>query len=279
VNRRPSLTDSLEKGLGNPREALGRWIGLRVPGVGSRELGELTFATNPATATLLPAEVNLLDGLGSLDNLDPESIYLRGSNEMRAIARSRVIDLQLPHPCATRLRSHTLFPKTEVMELKLVADAPVRSFPIETLESVGVRVLKVLNEVVHVKGESDEFLLRGAGMRDATARMRSFPHVRRGFRAAQVDPGIIESFFQEATALKGVPAGDGEFLALFRHIPVALISRVRFLEEKGVLLYIVVPTKGPLTTRLHDLAAIREPAKGIIHLVVHRTRSRAVPIL
>ncbi len=278
MNRFFFAPDSSENGLANPGTVLGRWIGSKSPRIGSRDLGEKTFGLKTATASLLPTEVRIVDGLDAHYDLDPDSIYQRSWGEMRTVARSRVVEVQLPHPGATRLRNRALFPETQVMELKPVADAAVRSLRIPVLDAVAVQSLKTLNEVAYVKGEVSECLLRIPGAREATARMRSFPHVRRSLHPTQIHPDIIESFFQEAEALKGLQAENGQFLAFFRNIPVALISRIRFLKESGVLLYTIAPPHGPLTARLHDIAAIAEPAKGIIHLVVHRTRSRAILI-
>jgi hypothetical protein len=266
------------KGAGRPAALFRRWLGPRMPEINSRNFGDTAFPCVFQSATLLQDEVPVVDGLGAFHDLEPDSIYMRGRSEVRAVSRSRVVELELPQPGKIRVRNQAFFREMEIRQLRPLSEAEVRTFKIESLASASVRALQVLGDVVYVKGDSRTDLIPPPIARDGTARMSVFPHVRRSLPVPQVSPEIVESFLQEARDQKEVPEGQGEFLAFFRRIPVASISRVRYLEDKAVLLYTLTPSQGSFTARLHDLAAIRDRSRGIVHLVVHRTRSCATVV-
>ncbi len=84
------------------------------------------------------------------------------------------------------------------------------------------------------------------------------------------------SFLQEAEALKHIPADRAELLGVFRSVPIEMISRLQFVSSRNEIVYGLVSTPGRSTTRVHDMAAVRDTGTREVHLVPHRTRVRSV---
>jgi len=85
---------------------------------------------------------------------------------------------------------------------------------------------------------------------------------------------VRESYLREAEITLGIACGEGEILAVFRNVPVSMISRFRLLEESGVLLYTISASDSSSRARVHEVAAVRDKARKTTHLVAHRTRYR-----
>jgi hypothetical protein len=139
----------------------------------------------------------------------------------------------------------------------------------------GVRSIESLREhPVKIK-DGSRMLLESPGVR-ATEQIFGFPHRRRSVDLGRLKDSEPRSFLHEAEVLKHLPADRAELLAVFRNIPIELISRLRFLSGRKEILYSI--SKGPARTRtnVHDMAAIRDRANQEVHLVPHRTKSRPV---
>jgi hypothetical protein len=96
-----------------------------------------------------------------------------------------------------------------------------------------------------------------------------------------IDPHLLptpeyDSFVREAEISKGVPESRCELLAIFRNLPVEMISHLRFIAEKNRIVFQISPDVCRTTTRLHDLAAVRDSATEEIHLISHRLRFKSV---
>jgi hypothetical protein len=86
-----------------------------------------------------------------------------------------------------------------------------------------------------------------------------------------------QSFLREAEVLKRIPSERAELMAVFRHVPIEVISQLRLLAEKRVLLFTI--SEGARTsTRVHDMAAVRDKASKEIYMIPHRTRYRSVSL-
>jgi hypothetical protein len=111
---------------------------------------------------------------------------------------------------------------------------------------------------------------------DGTNTISRFPHTRKGLAPRQIGEGEIESHLNEARAAKGIAPGKASLIAVFRRIPVEIITHVRFEESRRLLLFRLVSCEGRRHTRIYDVAAIRDVSTGKLHLVSHRTRNRTV---
>ena len=113
---------------------------------------------------------------------------------------------------------------------------------------------------------------------DGTNTFGRFPHTRKGLIPSQIGEGETESHLNEARATKGVVPENASLVAVFRRIPVELISHVRFEESRRLLIFRLVSCKGRRLTRVYDVAAIRDASTGELHLISHRTRNRTVAL-
>ncbi len=141
-----------------------------------------------------------------------------------------------------------------------------------------VRSVAVLPGAVGVTDASLRVRISEPPVRERTAGIASFPHIRRGVDIEKVAPEEQEGFLQEAESTKGIPVSQGQLLALFRNVPVELIAKAHYSEEKRLLLYTVDGGRSCTRTRLHDLGIVRDAAGGKTHMVVHRRQFKQVTI-
>ncbi len=122
--------------------------------------------------------------------------------------------------------------------------------------------------------DGGRFLVQNPAVHSLTSAMSELPLARTSVRMEALPDAERSGFLREAEALKGIPCDRAELLAVFRHVPIEVISRLRFLEEKKAILYSVSRETKVSRTRLHDMGAIRDVSSREIHLVPHRTRFR-----
>jgi hypothetical protein len=157
-------------------------------------------------------------------------------------------------------------------------------------QSVGIRPARVrmFNPVISVPGirqpgcgsisppairTKDTNLSARRGNRILISHVLALPHVRSSIDIDSLPDSEYEGFLREAEILKGLPVGRCELQAVFRNIPVELISQIRFLEEQKTIVYSISESRRT-RTRVHDMAAVRDTNNQEIHLVPHRTRFR-----
>jgi hypothetical protein len=115
-------------------------------------------------------------------------------------------------------------------------------------------------------------------IRNLTTQMAELPHSRTSVRIKELRDSERKGFLREAEVLKGVPSDRAELLAVFRHVPIEVVSRLRFLAEKNTIVYSISQEVNPIRTRVHDLAAVLDIASKEIHLVAHRTQFQSVSL-
>ncbi len=141
---------------------------------------------------------------------------------------------------------------------------------------VKVRPLAVLPDTVPVRDATPRCRIPEGAVHDRTIKMTAYPHIRSGIDLDHMNPQEREGFMNEAENLKGIPAGQGQLLALFRNVPVEIISKARYVEENKLLLYTIDSERRLVRTRLHDMGIVRDPVAGKTHMVVHRTQFKSV---
>ena len=104
------------------------------------------------------------------------------------------------------------------------------------------------------------------------------PHIRTSMNLNRLSAAERVAFLREAEVLKEIPVNRSELIAVFRHVPIELISKLRFLDKERVILFSLINQSGQTRTRVHDLAAIRDKSNQEIHLVAHRTRYQMVSL-
>jgi hypothetical protein len=111
------------------------------------------------------------------------------------------------------------------------------------------------------------------GNRILISQVLDLPHIRSSVDINLLPDSEYESFLREAEILKNLPPERCELRAVFRHVPIELISQLHFLAEKNVIIYKMSESRRT-RTRIHDMAAVRDTGSQEIHLVPHRTRFR-----
>lgn len=167
----------------------------------------------------------------------------------------------MPEAHRTRVRQETL-----VMVPKPRSAATEIESHIHMVESLEDRPVRV----------QDYPLLLSHPAIHATAKISELPHRRASAEVVGLEDSERNSFLREAEVLKRIPSDRAELLAVFRHVPIEMISRLRFLADSREILYAIQEEPKRTQTRVHDLAVIRDAANQEIHLVPHRTKSRSI---
>ncbi len=217
---------------------------------------------------------NVVDGLDVFCEHGLRDAVEETNPRTGGLARYFVRDVKLLEAENIQPRNYDLsFARIAIRRLQELASPCVREMRIPVLQlAVQVRALPVLKNAGEVCCSAIACDISAAWIRDGTAKVRVLPHLRRSVNLESLSSSISAGFLREATEIKGVQSGAGELLAVFRRVPLAMISRVCFLEERGVLLYTIPSSGEPSRTRVHDLAAVRDRRTQKTHLVAHRTR-------
>ncbi len=126
--------------------------------------------------------------------------------------------------------------------------------------------------------DGSRFLIADPQIQTLTTQMAELPHMRASVRIESMPDSERKAFLREAEALKGIQADHAELLAVFRRVPIEVISRLRFVAEKRTILYSISRAAQLSRTRVHDLAAVLDGDSKEIHLVPHRTQYRSVSL-
>jgi hypothetical protein len=125
-------------------------------------------------------------------------------------------------------------------------------------------------------GKASPLIPRNPAVRTMVSKISMLPHRRASVDITTLEDSDYQGFLQEARVIKGVPTDRGELLGVFRHVPVEVISRLRYMAEERVIIYSIANTSRRTRTRVHDMAAVRDSSSQEIHLIPHRTRYRTV---
>jgi hypothetical protein len=169
-------------------------------------------------------------------------------------------------PCESRSR---------VQERRLFLDAPPRSLALNFTSNVHAVDLSL--ERANGVRDGNRFLMWTTAVALPRYKIALLPHARESVQIEMITAAERRSFLREAEALKGIRADRAELLVVFRHIPIEYISRMRFVAEKRVLLYSIATQCGT-STRVHDMAAVRDLESQEVHLIPHHTQFRGVSL-
>jgi hypothetical protein len=234
----------------------------------------------------IPADTMVFDGLGLLSVTTPPT-------ELRQVAAaldcSRDRQLAEPEPEATSKNIHeaALLRAAAVQSLampdaqkaiirqgRLIAPPNMRSTQVGFNRNA-VRTLESFRDhPVDIK-DGRRMLLEPPAIR-TSEKISRLAHRRKSVDLGRLQDLELRSFLREAEVLKQVPADRAELLAVFRSIPIELISRLRYLAGRKEILYSTACGSMRTRTNVHDMAAIRDSASQEVYLVPHRTKSRPV---
>ena len=126
--------------------------------------------------------------------------------------------------------------------------------------------------------DGDRLLIHDPAVPAPRYRIAQLPLKKRSVGVESLKISECKNFLREAEAVKGIPAGQAELLAVFRNVPIEIISRLRYVAAAKSILYSMSARPSPKSTRLHDMAAVRNTCTREIYLIAHRTRFRAVDL-
>jgi|WetSurMetagenome_2_1015567.scaffolds.fasta_scaffold34911_4 hypothetical protein len=264
----PSRVDSFE-GAFLPQtdvfDGLGPFSEHFEAGAGSQAFKSHAFSEeNPFVVTSAEAP--------SLDSTDEK---VKGTEEYNGDWTVHSADM-IPMPDVQRL-AMPVPQQTMPRQCRLIATPGLRSSAV-TLGPVAVRALESFRDRPADVRDGNRLLL-------SPLPVYSFPKISKFvYRRKSVDLQILKdtermSFLQEADAIKHIPAERAELLGVFRSVPIELISRLRFLSSRNEVVYSLVATSDRTSTRVHDIAAVRDTSSHEVHLIPHRIRWRAVSLV
>ncbi len=224
--------------------------------------------------TALPVTADVLDGLGALGGWTDCSPRVAGELDESAgithcvdlLNTTIVRNLSLPNEYRARIQQCAVvlkpIPRSLPVSIQATAIHKLECLQNRTTEVMDGRGLLGMNSVIGALNSG----------------IAELPHSRTSLEVDALKDSERNGFLHEATMLKGIPADRVELLAVFRHVPVEMISRLRFLAETKTIIYSISGEPRRTHTRVHDLAAVRDKANREIHLVPHRTKFRQVSL-
>jgi hypothetical protein len=119
--------------------------------------------------------------------------------------------------------------------------------------------------------DGNPLLLAQPYIRGRMSQIAAIPHRRASMDIGRLQDSERREFLNEAQILKGIRFENAEVIAVFRHVPIEMITRLRYLENQQAIVYSVSGGPRRTRTRVHDMAVVRDKAKGEIHLIPRRT--------
>jgi hypothetical protein len=185
------------------------------------------------------------------------------TRSIRLLGGAPIRRIPMPDAQRTRMRQEKLVMPTPVQPV----DVSFRSTPVHLVESLQDRQTRVQ--------DGSSRLLKNPAI-FSTMRVSELPHRCACLFVDKLSDSEKQSFLREAEVLKHVPPDRAELLAVFRHVPIEMISRLHFLDEKKEIQFSIASGLNRTQTRVHDMAVIRDTASQEIHLVPHRTKCTTV---
>ncbi len=235
----------------------------------------LNFEVNAVSIdTALPVTVNVLDGLGALGEWTDCCARIAGeldgnTDTIRCVDllnTAIVRDLNLPNEYRARIQ-----------QCAVVLNPFSMSLPVG-IQSTDVHKLECMQNRTAEVRVGDRLLIMNSAIGVLNSGIAELPHSRTSLDVDALKDSERNGFLHEATILRGIPADQGELMAVFRHVPIEMISRLRFLAETKTIIYSINGEPRRTHTRVHDLAAVRDKASREIHLIPHRTKFRQVSL-
>ncbi len=170
-------------------------------------------------------------------------------------------NLVLPNEQRARIRQANAINQPRLRAIHAVFSAPA----IRTPACGSISLPSIRTEDMNISART--------GNRILISKILDMPHVRSSMDINLLPDSVYASFLREAEFIKKLPSARCELQAVFRNVPIELISQLQFLAEKNVIVY-KISESFRTRTRIHDMAAVRDTGSQEIHLVPHRTRFR-----
>jgi hypothetical protein len=215
----------------------------------------------------LAVDIRVQDGLTSINALAECSSagrmldgYSGSARSVELLASAQVQDLKLPSK-----------QEAQIQQMNLIIQGAYRSLSIDiakgAIHEPGYFVI-ALPKIIDWK----QSLIGKVPVGNWLSHIEIFPYKRTSLQIGELSDSECKSFLHEAEAIKGVPVDRAELLAVFRHIPIEMISKMRYLAGNKVILYTICRGIRRTHTRVHDMAAIRDTGSQDVFLIPHRSR-------
>jgi hypothetical protein len=245
---------------GFTKRFLARLHGLELRSV----VGEQSLEIRTSTVDLDPeltADAQVQNGLGAF-------ALPAGISDEIGKSPTKVTEIDLPHNAVVRDLVCPNESVTRVVSWKLLPVTNTR-FITTNLRPGMVRAIGNLG-IVQVN-DGRRLLLAEPYIRNQMPLMTAIPHRRAGTNASTLQDSERREFLDQAQFLKGVRSENGEVIAVFRHVPIEMITRLHYLEKERAIVYSISSVPRRTRTRVHDMAAVRDNANGEIHVIPRRT--------
>jgi hypothetical protein len=235
-------------------------------GVDSYDDALVAWATvHDALETFWPSAPGSTCSKGATETALPGSFVATwATHSVDLLGKAVVRRLSIPAPERTRVRQERCAIQVSVRS----ADVGIK-YAIEALALALIR-----NATVQ---DCAGLLVQDPVVR-ATARVSELPQRRKSADIGEFGDEDKNSYLREAEILRRVPPKRAELMAVFHHVPIELISRLRFLAETQEIRFSIMNEPKRTQTRVHDMAVIRDTESQEIHLVPHRTKYRMVSL-
>jgi len=235
-------------------------------------LGVCTNAINLDCELIKSTQVK--DGLGILgrhsspsynfpDDFTDSNTFIR---QLELMETARVVNLQLPDESHAQVRQE----KLAITPMHRSVQVSIRAADVSMFKSLSSQMLKVR--------DGKRLLVTHPSIQILTSQISELPHTRPSIRIDQMKDTERKGFLREAEVLKGLPSDRAELLAVFRHVPIEVVARLRLLADQKAILYSISRQSKPTQTRVYDMAAIRDSASQEVYLIPHRAQYRSVSL-
>ena len=235
----------------------------------------LSFEVNAVSLeTALPVTVDVLDGLGALGEWTDCFARIAGDLDgnmdtihcVDLLNTAIVRNLNLPNEYRARIQ-----------QCAVALNPFPRSMPVG-IQATAVHKLECMQNRTAEVRDGNRLLTMNSAIGALNSSISELPHSQTSLDVDALKDSERNGFLHEAAILKGIPADQAELMAVFRHVPIEMISRLRFVAETKTIIYRINGEPRRTHTRVHDLAAVRDKASREIHLIPHRTKFRQVSL-
>jgi hypothetical protein len=215
----------------------------------------------------LAIDTRVQDGLTSMNAWTERSIaecrhdgYSCRTHSIELLASAQVKDLKLPNK-----------QEAPIKQMNPIIQGTCRSLSIDIAKGAIHEPGYFINALPKII-DRKQSLIGKVQVGNWLSHIEIFPYKRTSLQIGELSDSECKGFLREAEAIKGIPVDRAELLAVFRHIPIEMISKMRYLAENKVILYTICRGIRRTHTRVHDMAAIRDTGSQEVFLIPHRSR-------
>jgi hypothetical protein len=164
-----------------------------------------------------------------------------------------------------------------IKNLKMIISPYIRSY-MANIKPIAVHEFRSLFKTPACIIAGNNFFISIPAIGIHKEKIDNIPYRMETLDINKMKPQEIRSFKHEAEVLKNLTEDRAELIAFFTHVPIEMISWLRYLDQEKSIIYSIANTPKRTNTRLHDMAVMQDIVSREIHLVLHRTQFRTVTL-